>query len=288
MTDATLAEERFNAAAIPAPLRPQLRQKWAALITELGSLPSAVIAYSGGVDSSFLAFAAAQALGDKMMAVTIQSPVDMPEAFQAAADFAAQHRFRHEIIFHDPLQDATFRSNPPDRCYHCKTSILGDLWDYARRHGYQAVLEGQNADDQADYRPGSRAVVETGTLSPLAHNGFTKGEIRLLAKAFNLVIWDKPSSPCLATRIPYGTEITAGALDQIARAERYLHDKGFRIVRVRYHADLARIEVEPERIPDLVTLRDDIVAQFKEIGFHYIALDLQGYRLGSMNEGLPL
>ena len=262
--------------------------KWKSLTEYLAALPSAVIAYSGGVDSSFLAYAASQVLGEKMVAITIVSPVEPPDMLKTASDFAAQHGFKHETILHNPLQNPNFRANPANRCYHCKTIILHDLWDYAREHQYGVVLEGQNADDQSDYRPGRKAVAETGTLSPLAENGLTKAEIRRLAKAFGLSIWDQPSSPCLASRIPYGTVITENALDQIARAENYLHEKGFKIVRVRYHNDLARIEVEPGQIMTLLGLREDVVNYFKQIGFLYVALDLQGYRLGSMNEGLPL
>src|SRR5450759_111223 len=262
--------------------------KWKSLTDYLAALPSAVIAYSGGVDSSFLAYAASQVLGEKMVAVTIVSPVEPPDMLKTASDFAAQHGFKHETISHDPLQNPNFRANPADRCYHCKTIILHDLWDYARKHQYGVVLEGQNADDQSDYRPGRKAVAETGTRSPLAENGLTKAEIRSLAKAFGLSIWDQPSSPCLASRIPYGTPITENALDQIARAENYLHERGFKVVRVRYHHDLARIEVDPGQIATLLDLREDVVNYFKQIGFLYVTLDLQGYRLGSMNEGLPL
>lgn len=262
--------------------------KLKSLLGELAVLPSAVIAYSGGVDSSFLAYAAAHVLGEKMVAVTIVSPVDPPDSLKAAVDFAAQHGFKHEMIVNDLIQNPDFRANPVDRCYYCKTDILYGLWNYAREHQFGVVLEGQNADDQTDYRPGRKAVEETGTLSPLAKNGFTKAEIRLLAKAFGLSIWDQPSSPCLATRIPYGTVITKKALNQIARAENYLHEKGFEIVRVRYHHELARIEVEQDQIVKLLDIREDLVNYFKQIGFLYVALDLQGYRLGSMNEGLPL
>ena len=261
--------------------------KWESLANELAALPSAVIAYSGGVDSSFLAYAAWQVLGEKMVAVTIVSPVEPPAMLEAAADFATQVGFKHETIHHDPLQNPNFRANPADRCYHCKTIILNDLWNYAREHDYQVVLEGQNADDQSDYRPGRKAVTESGTLSPLAQNGLNKAEIRGLAKAFGLSIWDQPSSPCLASRIPYGTQITKNAIDQIAQAENYLHERGFKIVRVRYHHDLARIEVEPGQFMRLLEIGDDLVKTFKQIGFRYVALDLQGYRVGSMNEGLP-
>jgi uncharacterized protein len=258
--------------------------KWKSLADELANLDSAVIAYSGGVDSSFLAYAAAQVLGEKMVAVTIVSPVEPPNILKAAADFALQHGFKHETIFHDPLQNPNFRANPANRCYHCKTILLHDLWDYARDHQYKVVLEGQNTDDQSDYRPGRKAVEETHTLSPLAHSGLSKADIRSLAKAFDLSIWDQPSSPCLSSRIPYGTIITEKALSQIARAENYLHEKGFKIVRVRYHEELARIEVEPNQIEKLFDIRTDLVNYFKQIGFLYVTLDLQGYRLGSLNE----
>lgn len=265
-----------------------VKLKWESLLGELAALPSAVVAYSGGVDSSFLAYAASRVLGEKMAAVTIVSPLDPPEMLKTAADFAALHGFKHETISYDPLQNSNFRTNPADRCYHCKKNILHNLWDFAREHQFKVVLEGQNADDQSDYRPGRKAVEETGTLSPLAKNGLTKAEIRCLAKAFGLSIWDQPSSPCLATRIPYGTVITEKALDQIAQAENYLHEIGFKIVRVRYHQDLARIEVEPGQIMKLLDIREDLVYYFKQIGFLYVAMDLQGYRLGSMNEGLTL
>jgi pyridinium-3,5-biscarboxylic acid mononucleotide sulfurtransferase len=278
------AESRLEDAGIS----PLLKSKWKALRDELSSFDAAVIAYSGGVDSSFLSYVGSRVLAGRMIAVTIRSPLDPPEMADFAADFAARHAFQHDQIMLDPLANPLFRSNPADRCYHCKTVILNTLWDYARQNHYRVVLEGQNADDQGDYRPGRKAVEETGTFSPLARSGLAKAEIRWLARALDLSIWDRPSSPCLATRFPYGMEITEKGLNQVALAEAYLHAKGFEIVRVRYHQDLARIEVDPCQIQALLELRDDLVKYFKQIGFLYIALDLQGYRLGSMNEGLPL
>lgn len=280
--------EQFSIQLEKAGISGSLKLKWESLLGELLSLDSAVIAYSGGVDSSFLSFAASQALGEKMVAVTLVSAVDPPYMLKAASDFAAQHGFKHETIPHSLLQNPYFCTNPVDRCYHCKKDILQVLWNYARKYHYQVVLEGQNVDDQSDYRPGRKAVTETNTLSPLAHNGFAKEEIRRLSKALGLSIWDQPSSPCLATRIPYGTVITEEALDQVARAEDYLHKNGFEIVRVRYHHELAIIEVEPNQINALLDNRDDLIHYFKQIGFLSIALDMQGYRQGSMNEGLSL
>lgn len=282
------AVDRINGLLDKAGVSSSLKLKWSALINELASCQSAVVAYSGGVDSSLLAYTTSQVLGNRMAAVTVVSSIESPETLRSAADFAAQHGINHDTIHYNPLHNPDFRSNPAVRCYYCKTDILNILWDYARQHAYQVVLEGQNADDQDDYRPGSKAVEETGTLSPLASNGLTKTEIRWLAKALGLSIWDQPSSPCLATRIPYDTIITEKALSQIARAEHYLQQKGFKVVRVRYHNELARIEVSPDQISLLLAQREDIVSHFKQIGFLYIALDLQGYRLGSMNEGLPL
>jgi uncharacterized protein len=280
--------ESANVRLVNAGITIPLKAKWQSLIVELASFHSAVIAFSGGVDSSFLAYAASQVLGNHMVAVTVVSPVEPANILNGAIRFAAQHGFRHDTISHDPLQNPMFQANPPDRCYHCKTSILNDLWSYARNHHYSVVLEGQNADDGSDYRPGRKAVAETGTFSPLAHNELTKAEIRWLSKAFELSIWNQPSSPCLASRIPYGTAITEKALDQVARAENYLHERGFKIVRVRYHNDLARIEIESDQVQTLLEMRKDLVSYFKQIGFLYITLDLQGYRQGSMNEGLSL
>ena len=239
-----------------------------------------------GVDSSFLAYAAYLALGERMLAVTVVSLLEPPETAGRAAEFAGVYGFKHAALELNPLQNPLFRSNPVDRCYHCKSSILNALWELARQQGYQAVAEGQNADDLSDYRPGGKAVSETGTVSPLLNQGLNKAEIRTLAKAFDLSTWNRPSTPCLATRIPYGTEITEKTLTQIGRAEAYLHEQGFEVARVRCHQDLARIELQPEQIQRLFAIRSDLVEVFHQLGFHFITLDLQGYRMGSLNEGL--
>ena len=282
----------MNAIEIPIPvleasaIAPSLEAKWRLLLSDLSAIESAVVAYSGGVDSGFLAYVASRVLGNKLVAITIASSIDSAATYEAAAAFAERHGIAHETITSDPLQHLDVRANRPDRCYHCKTAILDLLWTIARERGFSVVIEGQNADDQADYRPGRRAVEETGTLSPLARSGLTKAEIRQLARAFGLSIWDQPSSPCLATRIPYGVELTEAKLSQVGQAEDYLHDRGFRIVRVRHHGDVARIEVQADQIPALLALREDVVQQLKRFGFQHVALDLQGYRTGSMNEGV--
>jgi uncharacterized protein len=263
-----------------------LEAKWRSLTEELASYSSAVVAFSGGVDSSFLAYAAFLALGERMLAITIRSSVDTPQQLELSTRFAAKAGFKQVVLPFEPLDDPLFRTNPPDRCYHCKTAILKVIWDYARSHQVQVVMEGQNADDRGDYRPGSRAVLESGTLSPLAKHELTKAEIRWLSRALELSTWDMPSSPCLATRFPYGTQITPEGLNRVAAAEAFLHEKGFHILRVRSHGDLARIEVLPEQVPQLVEMRSDVADYFKKIGFLYVSLDLQGYRSGSMNEGL--
>jgi pyridinium-3,5-biscarboxylic acid mononucleotide sulfurtransferase len=266
----------------------ELSSKWQSLIHELQQYKSVAIAYSGGVDSSFLAYMTSLVLGEKMVAITIQSTVDPAGQVEIAANFAKTMGFRQAIIPYEQLQNPLFRTNPVDRCYHCKTAILKTIWDYARKNNFQTVLEGQNADDLGDYRPGRKAVVETGTFSPLANNGLTKSDIRWISKVLELSIWDQPSSPCLASRFPYGVTITEKGLDQISRGESFLHEQGFKAVRVRFHGDLARIEVMPDQVQQLVGMRDEVVKHFKQIGFLYVSLDLQGYRQGSLNEGLKL
>ena len=271
-----------------AVIAPELNLKLQSLMGELQRYESAAIAYSGGVDSSFLAYMTFLALGERMLAITIQSSVEPAGQVELAANFAKATGFRHMVLPYEQLQNPLFRTNPVDRCYHCKTAILHTIWDYARKNNIQVVLEGQNADDQGDYRPGRKAIAETGTFSPLANNGITKSEIRWISKALGLSIWDQPSSPCLASRFPYGTLITEKGLSQISKGESFLHEKGFKAVRVRYHNDLARIEVRPDQVQQLVDMRDEVVKQFKQIGFLYVSLDLQGYRQGSLNEGLNL
>ena len=280
LTDATA---RLRAAALPE----GLLDKWSALIAILTGCGSAVVACSGGVDSGLLAYAAYLALGEQMVAVTIASPLETPGQVERAERFAAEAGFLHVTMHVPVLDNPDIVRNPPERCYFCKRGILTQLHTYAAEHGLAAVVEGQNVDDVGDYRPGRRAVQETGTRSPLLESGLTKADIRALAQALGLSIWNLPSSPCLATRIPYGDPLTAPALARIAGAEAFLRELGAEVVRVRAHDDLARVEVQEGDLVRVLEHHGAVVKRLRELGFRYVTLDLAGYRQGSLNEGLP-
>lgn len=276
------ARRRLEKARLPS----DLLHKWDALVTSLESCAPTLVAFSGGVDSSFLAYCAHLVMGSRMMAVTVQSEVDPSGQVELACAFTQEHQIPQTTLTFDPLANPAFRNNPPDRCYYCKRDLLRLIWDFARTNGFSTVLEGQNLDDERDYRPGRKAVLETGTLSPLAANAITKADIRLFAKVLGLSIWSQPSSPCLASRFPYQTPITAQAVKKVDEAESYLHNWGFKEVRVRYKGGDACIEVSQEQIMELMVMRLAIVEAFKDIGFRTITIDLQGFRSGSLNEGI--
>jgi pyridinium-3,5-biscarboxylic acid mononucleotide sulfurtransferase len=259
---------------------------WQRLTEYLKAYPPAVVAFSGGVDSGLLAAAQYLISGDKMLAVMVDSPVHTDEDRSAAKALAKQVGFNLEILLFDDLQNEAFCLNPVDRCYICKYERFKHLLQYAHEYGYHAVMEGSNLDDESDYRPGKRAVQELGIRSPLATCGIPKNQIRSIAKAMGLSVWDRPSKPCLATRIPYGVGIDREKLSMVQQAETYLADSGFNQIRVRSDGKTAKIEVEPEQLSAVLDERNNIIMHFRQLGFVYITLDLEGYRLGSANEGI--
>lgn len=263
-----------------------LQEKYQALHARLAGLGSLLVAYSGGVDSGLLAAAAYQALGERMLAITIKSLVETDEGVEAASEAARAIGFPHRVVAFDDLLNPAFAANPPDRCYVCKLERLGALRKTALELGYSAIAEGSNADDSGDYRPGKRAVAELGVLSPLAEAGLGKPEIRALAKELGLPSWNRPSAPCLATRFPYGSPVTREGIEQIAAGENYLALRGYQPVRVRHYGSLARLEVAPEAIARLVAERETVAVYFKQLGYTHVAVDLTGYRSGSLNEGI--
>ena len=260
---------------------------WETLLENLTSLESVVVGFSGGVDSGLLSVAAHEALGERMLAVTIKTPVETLGTIEIAEKLAEQFHFNHQIVEFDDLNDQKFVSNPVDRCYHCKRMDFGIIWKIARQRNYRHVLDGSNADDISDYRPGRKAALELEVLSPLLEAGLKKPEIRELARALGMANWNRPSSPCLASRFPYGTKITREGLQQVAAGEAYLYELGFQVVRVRYGGVSTRIEVAPQEIDRLLANRESVVSFFKSLGFKYVLIDLEGYRQGSLNEVLP-
>ncbi|MBI9050717.1 MAG: ATP-dependent sacrificial sulfur transferase LarE [Anaerolineaceae bacterium] len=258
---------------------------WQRLIDLLSDKPNALVAFSGGVDSALLAFALHQAVGDQMRAVMVDSAVHTEADRQAARQVAKQAGLPFEIIQFDDLKSEKFCSNPSDRCYFCKYNRFEFLLAYANKNGYTSVMEGSNLDDAADYRPGMRAVKELGVLSPLEQCHITKEQIRRFAKAFDLPVWNRPSAPCLATRFTFGTTVTINGLEMIRQAEAYLDRLGFTSVRLRYDGRSARIEVDLLQLEQILAKREEIVKYFRQLGFVNISLDLEGYRMGSNNEG---
>ena len=267
-----------------------LERKEAALYQALADLPSLIIAYSGGVDSALLAYAATQALGRDALCVTADSP-SYPERHRRMAQrVAEQFGFNHEIVETSEMSRPEYRANPANRCYYCKHELYTHLTSLARDRGIAVIADGSNADDRGDYRPGRQAAREFGVRSPLDDAGLTKDEIRELSRRAGLPTWDEPASACLSSRIPYFSEVTDEKLRMIERAEAVLRDLGFRICRVRHHDRLARIELGADEIARAVEpeMAGRIDAALREIGYDHITVDLRGYRLGSLNEALRL
>jgi pyridinium-3,5-biscarboxylic acid mononucleotide sulfurtransferase len=264
-------------------------EKEAALGDALSSLRSVIVAYSGGVDSAYLAYVASRTLGDRALAVTAESPSYPERHRQLAIRIAREFGLRHEIIQTRELEVPEYRANPANRCYFCKRELYSHLSRLAAERD-AVVVDGNNADDRGDYRPGRQAAREFGVLSPLDDVELTKAEIRELSRRAGLPTWDEPASACLSSRIPYASEVTNDKLRRIENAEESLRALGFRVVRVRHHDEVARIEIARDEMaraldPDMAAA---ISRALKALGYRYISLDLEGYRTGSLNEGLLL
>ena len=262
-------------------------EKLRSLVSALGS---AAVAFSGGADSTLVAKIARDELGARVIAVTIESPLYPRSELDAAKNVARRIGIRHLVVRTDPLTSKAFSSNPADRCYLCKLEDLKQVRKIADERGLKEVVDGSNADDRTDYRPGMKAKEKLGVRSPLAEVGIRKEDVREISKALRLPTASKRASPCLASRIPYGEIITKEKLRMIEQAEDYLRSKGFDDVRVRAHGTVARIEVSPDQISKLAsgTTRSAIARKLHSIGFSYVSLDLEGYRMGSMNEVLGI
>ncbi len=265
-----------------------LNKKKSALVEMLRRMKSVAIAFSGGVDSTFLLATAQEALGDQALAVIGRSPTYPDREYRAALDLTELIGARCRVIDTDEIDNPEFRANPPHRCYVCKTTLFRAVKAVAEEHGLAQILEGSNADDVNDFRPGMAAGRQLGVRAPLLELGFTKDEIRALSREMGLPTWNKQAMACLSSRIPYGEKIDTSRLSRIERAENAIRDMGIAQLRVRDHGDIARIEVVPGDIAHLAAaeLRVRIVDALKEVGYKYVCLDLQGYRTGAMNEVL--
>jgi uncharacterized protein len=269
-----------------ASISSELQEKEQRLEGRLRAAESVLVAFSGGVDSSYLALAAHRALGDRALAVTAVSP-SYPASHRAVAEeVVASFGIPHRFVETHEMESAEYRANAPDRCYHCKTELFDVLGRLRTELGFAAVAYGVNTDDTADFRPGHRAADERGVLSPFLDAALSKAEIRALSRAAGLPTADLPASACLSSRLPYGTEVTPERLAQVEQAEERLRALGFRQLRVRHHGELARIEIDPVELPRALDPEQAraMVAALKPLGFRFVALDLEGYRTGALNE----
>ena len=265
-------------------------QKEEQLVRILSELKRVVIGFSGGVDSSYLAFMANRVLGPDALCVTAISPSYPSFQKKETAEFVIQFGLNHRFIESNELENPAYRENAPNRCYFCKSELFSKLWELAKEGSYEAVLDGTNHDDLQDFRPGRQAASEYSVRSPLLEARMTKLDIRELSQRSGLPTWEKPALPCLSSRFPYGTSISAERLSVVDQGEMILRDFGFRIFRVRYHGELVRLEFDSAELPKALnmTMSNILLKRFKALGFKYVTIDLEGYRSGSLNEVLPI
>ena len=263
-------------------------EKQKKLAARLRVLGSAVVAFSGGADSAYLAWMAHQTLGERALAITALSPSFSEFDRQQAGAFARKENLQHEFVETHEFENPLYVMNQADRCYHCKTELFGVLAKLRAARGFEAVTYGVNTDETKDFRPGHRAASEFGVVAPLLDAGLTKAEIRELSRRAGLATWDRPASACLSSRVPYGMPVTLENLSRIERAESALREHGFRQVRVRSHGELARIEIAPDELPRALQgdLAEALTERIRETGFTYVMLDPEGYRQGSLNAAL--
>ncbi len=266
----------------------ELENKEQRLYDGLREVPSLIVAYSGGVDSAYLAYAAHRALGERMLAVTALSASYSARDRSEAEACVARFKMPHEFIETDELSNPEYRANNPDRCFFCKDELFDKLDDLAAARGFNAVAYGVNVDDQGDWRPGQRAAKNHRVLAPLLEAGLTKADIRELARRSDVPVWNRPASACLSSRIAYGIEVTPERLKIIEQGEEALRELGFRQMRVRYHDEMVRIEISPDEMPRALSpeMARKFVEIFKALGFKFVTLDLEGYRSGSLNTHL--